>query len=254
MSLSNNQEIISPVQKYFEWSGSKGGFSYYDKEAKVKVAVPLPFKFIVLDTLSTIKGFNDADQSGYWSNEVRNINADILTVRTKKGICAKGNYEQVITHRDCTGARYCQSVYMAYVDGKDMKIGNIAIMGAALSSWIDFRKKNKIFASLITVAGMTEGKKGATTYQIPTFTISDLKPEIIEKATKMDVELQEYLTKYFSKNAQQQSEQAIAETVKAEPIVATSAPAPAASPTASVVMTETGLPASLLEDDLGLPF
>ena len=209
----------------------------------------MPFKFIALDTLSTIKGFNDDEQSGYWSNEVRNINADTLVVRTKKGICAKGNYEQVITHRDCKGARYCQSVYIAYVDGKDMKIGNIQITGAALSAWIDFRKKNKIFGSLITVADMVEGKKGATVYKVPVFTLSALKPEVLEKATKMDVELQEYLTKYFAKTVRDQSSQVAEKAAETEKVEM--------SPVVKEAIKQegnTGAPISLMDVDDNMPF
>ena len=201
MSRSNNTELVNPAKKFFQWSGDKGGFNFYDKEAIVKVDVPLPFQFIVLDTLSTIKGFDDGAGSGYWSNEIRDIKNDILTVRSKGGIAATGTYDQVINHRATTGAKYCQSVYIAYREGTDMKIGNIQIMGAALSSWIDFRKKNKVFEISVAVKTFTEGKKGKTVYQIPTFIAGKVSEEANAKAIELDKELQLYLDAYLKNNS-----------------------------------------------------
>ena len=148
MSRSNNTEIANPSKVYYEWSGAQGNFKYFDKERGEKgerVTVPLPFKFIVLDTLSTIKGYSDADKSGFWSNEVRDIKKDELTVKTRQGIAARGVYENVNQSRDCRGAKYCQSVYIgAYIDNK-LTICNIWLDGAAMSAWIDFRKQGKIY-------------------------------------------------------------------------------------------------------------
>src|SRR5258706_10114241 len=98
MSRSNNTEFPNPSLRFYRWDGEYGGFTYFDKnigEGGVRVKIELPFTFMVLDALSTIKGFSDAEQSGYWSNEVRDIKRDILTVRTKAGIQAKGTYDEI---------------------------------------------------------------------------------------------------------------------------------------------------------------
>lgn len=202
MSRSNNVEIKNPANRFLEWKG-EGGFKYFDKSIGDKgknVDMPLPFTFLVLDCLSTIKGFSDADQSGYWSNEVRDLKTETLTVRNKKGICAKGLYENVITDRRINGAKYCQSVYIGYLDGQELAIGNIQLTGAALGAWIDFRRKNKVFEGAVKVAKMIECKKGATVYQTPVFEMIAVKPETDEKAKELDKELQKYLSLYFAKN------------------------------------------------------
>ncbi len=87
MSRSNPTEnLTSPCKHYFEWDADKGAFKYYDKEKKENVEVPLPFKFIVLDELNTIKGFYKEKKSSFWANEIRDTKKDILTVRTKLGV------------------------------------------------------------------------------------------------------------------------------------------------------------------------
>lgn len=201
MSRSNNTEVKNPAVKFFQWEGEKGGFKYFDKSKGEKgenVHIPLPYKFLALDTLSTIRGWDDSAGSGYWSNEVRNIKTDILTVRNKNGICATGTYDQVLANRACSGARYSQSVYVAYKGEEGLEISSIQMMGAALGSWIEFCKKNKIYQGAIEVSEMVEGKKGKTVYQIPVFKKIETSEATNEIAKDLDKELQEYLTKYFN--------------------------------------------------------
>ena len=95
MSLSNITESTNPCTRWLEWQGSEGKLKYWDREAKENVYVKLPFKFLVLDILSTVKGFDDSSQMGYWANEIRDTRTDILTVRTKQGIRAQGLYADV---------------------------------------------------------------------------------------------------------------------------------------------------------------
>jgi hypothetical protein len=194
-----DDDIKNPAKAFLKWKGT-GGFEYFDKskgEKGEKVAVALPFEFLALDTLATVKGYSDSAQSGFWSNEVRNIGKDILTVRNKTGIVAKGTYTEVMASKATTGAKFCQSVYIvANIEGKSV-IANIQMMGTALSAWIDFGKTNKIFKGAIKVASMKEGKKGATVYQTPIFEAIEVTPETDAKAKEMAKELKVYLEAYF---------------------------------------------------------
>jgi len=198
-----DDDIKNPAKHFLKWKGSEGGFEYFDKtrgEKGEKVLVKLPFSFMALDTMATVKGYSDTEQSGFWSNEVRNIGKDTLTVRTKNGIAAKGVYSEVMANKACTGAKFCQSVYIvATIEGKSV-IANIQMMGTALSAWIDFGKANKIFKGAIKVASMKEGKKGATKYQTPIFEAIEVTPEADEKAKAMAEELKAYLDIYFGKS------------------------------------------------------
>lgn len=200
MSRSEQQDLKNPAKVFLQWNGQEGGFTYFDKnkgEKGEKVRVELPIEFMVLDTLATIRGYNDKEQSGFWSNEVRDTQKDVLVVRTKKGVAAKGLYSEIIGNKACSGAKFCQSVYVVMNFGGEMVIANIQMMGAALSSWIDFVKANKIYQGAVCVKGMKEGKKGVTKYQIPVFEIKEVSKEDNEKAKEMDRQLQVYLLSYF---------------------------------------------------------
>lgn len=220
MSRSNSTELRNPSTKQFEWSGDSGQFHFYNKETKERVAIDLPFTFLVLDTLSTIRGYSDSDTSGYWSNEVRDLKKEPFTVRTKQGVKGQGLYADLFYQ--CPGMKYTQSVYVAYKEGEDLVIGNLQLKGSALSAWIEFRKKNKVFDGAITVKESVTGKKGKTVFQIPVFSKVEVSPETDEQAKVLDKELQEYLTAYFNRRpyeaAEVQAEVATAQETDTNPV------------------------------------
>lgn len=203
MSRATNIEIVNPAEKFYSWDATKGIFKNYNKESKENEETKLPFTFLVLDTLNTCKGYSDKDQSGYWSNEVRDTNTDILTVHTSKGVIAKDLYAAVKANPNCIGLKYSQSVYIGLLKDNELSLSNIQFTGAALSSWITFRKEhgNSLFKGAIEVAKSTTGKKGATVYQIPLFNKKEVSEEIDAKAKELDKILQEYLTLYLERNS-----------------------------------------------------
>lgn len=213
MSRSNPEvKLINPAKKFFEWSGDEGGFKYYDKEAKIKVKVPLPFMFIVLDALATVTGYSDEEQSGFWSNEIRkkNLKTEPFAVRTKKGIMCEGTWENI--KGKATGMKFCESVYIAFInEAGALELGNIKMQGACLNAWINYvsgerdpkgkliSDPHKIFEGAITVKKMKEGKKGKTVYQMPIFEPRQIKPETEKQVIEMDAILQSYFSDYFVK-------------------------------------------------------
>lgn len=210
MSRSNNTEIINPAKFFYEWVGSKGCLKYFDKskgEKGEQVFVNLPFTFLVLDRLSSIKGFSDDDQSGFWSNEIRDIKKEKLTVRTKKGVVATEFYSNLAPVLNL-GACYSQSVYIAVKDEKgQFSICNFAIHGSAIGEWINLCKGKDIYKYAVTIVSATPAKKGATNYFIPVFKLNPtISPETEQRAIELDKELQEYLTTYFNRNKSEQQE------------------------------------------------
>ncbi len=214
MSRSANTERPSnPALRFIEWQGSEGHFYYYDKNATnpnpakngANVTIPLPFAFLVLDQLATITGWSDADQSGIWSNEVRNIKTEILSIRTKKGLQIEGTYENV--KGKVSGADYTKTVYVGFFDeNKALQIGCIKMAGAALNAWIEFAKGKNVCEGAIRVDSFSEGQKGAVKYKMPVFTAFNCKPETNDAAVELDKKLQEYLKEYFAYNSAQPAE------------------------------------------------
>ena len=194
MSRSTEEKLVRPTDIYMEWK--QGQFRYWNKEEKKNIEMPLPVKFLTVDTLSTIKGWSDSDESGIWSNEVRDIGKDELIVRTKKGILKQGLYKDIKDAVKNAGGKYCQSVYIALIEGETLKLCNIQMMGAALTSWIEFNKDNDIYSGMISVNSFIEQGK-AIKYKAPVFTGSMVSEELNSKALDIDTELQKYLTAYF---------------------------------------------------------
>lgn len=196
MSLSNPTQS-TPAQRFFKWAGGDGNVVWWDKDAEKQLAVPLPFRFIVLDELSTLAGYSEKDQSGIWANEVRNIKGDVLVARTRAGVIGEGTYENLFEAK-ARGAKYARSIYIAYQDATDPTtwvIGNLKVAGAAVGAWFDFRRKINVEEFGVILSGSTVEKKGATTFHVPDFGSFEIEATDMEVAVELDRQLQDYLAK-----------------------------------------------------------
>lgn len=212
MSLSNPQAESqpNPASPFYEWKGSEGCFTHYDKVNKVNVKTPLPFSFIPLDILINVKGWNEKEQKGYWSNEVRNLNTDIIYVRSKSGLEFSGLYKDIKDKLTAKDISYVQSVYIGSKDAKGkLTIANIQIKGSALGPWIKLTQENKVLGAAIVVKSTTQEKTGAVKYQAPVFTTAKLKDATLAEATELDKVLQEYLNGYFERTKGASAEQPV---------------------------------------------
>jgi hypothetical protein len=211
MSTSNRRQAFAqpqanPSTKFLEWKSNDKCFEYYDKEAKEKVQVNLPLKFLALDELHSVKGWSDSCQSAIYSNEVKFISKEIMTVKPFKGNeIAKGLYSDIKEKIKAAGAHYVKSIYVMLEDGA---IGNIQLKGASCQSWGEFTQRNRqrLPDEWVTVKDFTEGKKGAVKYYTPNFSfdksLSDLEMDQADEAFNI---LEAYLKAYL---------------VKAEPVIA----------------------------------
>ena len=205
MSRSNPiLELKNPSVRWFQWSSENKCFRWYNTETKENVVVKMPFKFMFLDELITIKGYSESDKSGFYANEIRDMRKEKLYVKMNKVVEASGLYQEVIKQVEGRGAGFYQSVYIAFMDeNKQLSIGNIAIQGSAVGPWIDFKKKNNVNDIAIKVATCVEQKTGAIKYNAPVFEVAELSKETNEKAIALDVKLQEYFKFYLSRNQEE---------------------------------------------------
>lgn len=210
MSLSKPRTNASPVQRRFELKLAVGAASYYDTEAKNNVTITGPagawadgttypadpeFKFIVLDTLSFVGGYNDSTESGIWSNEIRSTRDEKLTVRTRKGILVEGYYADIKDQIKSDGGKFGNSVYIAYQDGGEWKLGNLKLIGAGVSAWFDF-KEGKYFDSDpgVSITGWVGKKKGSNKYFEPIFASWTVPAADLSAASDLDETLQAYFS------------------------------------------------------------
>ena len=194
------QPTTNPSGKFFEWKSNEKTFVYFDKEAKTNVTIPLPFKFLVLDELHTIKGWNDATESGIYSNEVKWISKDELIVKPFKGNeIARGLYKDIKEKAKAAGGHYVKSIYIMLEDGS---IANLQLKGAACQAWGDFTSKGKqrLLDEWVSVVGFDEAKKGSVKYTTPIFgylaSIGDAENDLANEAFNT---LEAYLKTYLAK-------------------------------------------------------
>jgi hypothetical protein len=211
VSRSNPSEHLSnPSTRWFEWAGDKGEISYYDKEAKKDVPVPLPFAFILLDELASVRGWHDASSSGIYSNEVRDTTQETLVVKSfKGGLIEEGKYKAIKLNVNAAGGDYNASLYIAFKgDSGDYAIGALRLKGAALGAWMEFRKAHRadIYKQAVNIQTFTEGKKGSITFRVPKFSLKVVSAEAEAMAVKLDTELQEFLKVYLTRNKRDQAE------------------------------------------------
>lgn len=205
MSISNRraafaQPQTNPATKFIEWKSNDKAFSYYDKEKQENVLISLPFKFLTLDELHTIKGWNDATQSAIFSNEVKYISKDIMTVKPFKGNeIAKGIYKDIKDKIVAAGGHYTKSIYIMLEDGT---LANLQLKGSAVQAWGEFTQKtrSRLADEWVSVKTTKDGKKGAVKFSVPEFTFDvSLTDEQNNQADEVFNVLESYLKTYLVK-------------------------------------------------------
>jgi hypothetical protein len=205
MSTSNRRQAFAqpqsnPSTRFIEWKSNDKCFAYYDKEAKENKTIPLPFTFLVLDELHTIKGWNDASSSQIYSNEVKFISKEPLTVKPFKGNeIAKGLYKDIKEKIVASGGHYTKSIYVMLEDGA---IANIQLKGSAVQKWGDFTQKSRdrLPEEWIQVKTALDGKKGAVKFWTPEFTfLKSLNEDEDNLADEAFNTLETYLKTYLVK-------------------------------------------------------
>lgn len=198
---NQNDLPINPAKIFAEWNGDKGEFYYYDKEEKKKVSLP-GFTFIILAEMTTIKGFDEANECGIYSNEVKDQFKDKLKVKSfKGGLIAEGIYEDIKDSIKASGGKFTKSIYIAFKNGKDLDIGNIQLYGSGVDGWFEFAKANRksIYTSAIVNSGNIPKKKGNINYFVPTFSLKEITQPYDDLAGELQKTVMAYLDEYCEK-------------------------------------------------------
>ena len=231
-------QIQNPCTKWFKWKGSTGTVVYYDKLTKEDVEVKLPFTFLLLDVLATIKGFDKSTKESIWSNEVRNTKETPLLVKKGSVLFKNGMYSDIKADVVSAGGGYASSCYIAFKDeaGK-LTIGNITMAGSSLGggvhkpadkklkdievgAWIEFTKafKNELYNKAIQIVDKDDRicTEGNVQFYCPKFALIDTTPETDKAAIELNKELQVYLETYLKIEAK--PTEAVAPTAEAAPV------------------------------------
>jgi hypothetical protein len=217
MSRSNpTANAVHPAKKWIEWDGANGVLRYYDKEVNnpehpdkkgANVTIRQPFTFLVLDETSAITGFHEQSKSNIVSNEVRDLRDQPLLVKSfKGGVIANGLYAAIKDRVVAAGGQFKDNVYIVCKnpETKELELCVLQLKGAAVSAWMDFRRKagKAFYEQAVTVDGFTEGKKGAIKFRVPKFGLKEVSAETNAAALTMDKEvLQPHLSEYLKRGA-----------------------------------------------------
>lgn len=214
MSRSNPNErgSTNPAVRWFEWNGESGLVRYYDKDAKANVDVPLPFTFILLDQLGSVRGWSDATESSIYSNEVKDTRQDVLVVKSfKGGVIAEGIYADIKDKVNRAGGQFVANCYIAFRHDGKLAIGSLRFKGAALGAWMEFCKvsRSAIYEQAVKITGYTEGKKGRIIFRTPVFQPAPISAESNAEAIALDRELQKFLSGYLKHNTKDAAASAV---------------------------------------------
>lgn len=168
--------------------------------------------FLLLDELATVNGWHDPSESAIFANEVRDTRQDTLVVKSfNGGELASGLYASIKDRIVACGGHFVSSCYIAYKDGDALKIGNIRFKGAALSTWMEFKKQcptkkdangksiKAYYMDAVKIEGFEQQKKGGTTFRVPKFVLASLSEETNKQALALDAELQAFLSDYLKR-------------------------------------------------------
>jgi hypothetical protein len=172
----------NPSVKFIGWKSEKKTLTYYDKEKKKEIAIVLPFEFVILKEMHTVRGYQDSSNSQIFANQVEFTSSQELNVQSREGgNIAKGLYQDIKDRVKESGGKY---VKVLHIMEKDGTISTIHLKGSAVKVYGDFTSNNRtqIVDKFISVTGANDEKKGKVSYTTPIF---ELGNEISEKDDKI---------------------------------------------------------------------
>ena len=178
------EKVQSPVTNFLKWSNSNGAFNDYDKQTKETSLKKMPLKFLVLANYISIGGFDEASNSGYWSNEIKDTRTETLFVRNGNGLFKQGLYADIKADLAVVKCKYTEALYVMLEDGT---LGHIKLSGTNSRLWFSFKAiaKTKLSKNWTVFSDAKVAKKGSITWSEPTISIGE---EIsAEDAAKADI-------------------------------------------------------------------
>lgn len=178
------QKTTNPANYIINWKASQKTFIVYDMAKKENFELK-DLKFINVTENISITGFHEPSNQGIFSNIIKNLSTETLTVRTKTAILAQGTYSNI--KNNLQGGNYTIFINcLAMINGKIEK-AVLQLSGSGLKNYFDFRQKNKgqMLNNWVKFSGVTEEKKGAVKYFSPVFFIE--LPTITSESTLADM-------------------------------------------------------------------
>ena len=196
-SQTNSNRVPSPVKFYINFN-QDGEFVYYDAEKKERVSLGSDLDFLVMDTRSAVGGFNKALDARIYSNMVKSVVTEEVTVKCGKETIDKGIWAEIKDRVKAKGAKFCTKVFaLAKINGT-LEPVELDFMGSAIGDWMSFIEelggKWATYSSTISATKGEERKSGKNIYYGVAFSLKPLDPADNDAANAFnDDKLQPYL-------------------------------------------------------------
>lgn len=194
----------NPCELFLNWNSNEGCFQYWDKEEERNVPLKMPFKFLFLKQLHTVKGWSNSSESGIYSNEVDKIGEEKMNVRSfKGGQIAEGLWKDIKAKVKDFGGHYVRSVYIMLENGT---LANLQLKGSQAQEWYEFTKKTfkRLQDEWVEVSGADGRKNGSVKYTVPIFVFNtSLNSTENDKAEKVYATIKMYMDAYLESNQEE---------------------------------------------------
>ena len=232
----SEDRVQNPSVFRAEWSSKLNNFYYYDKELVVEgstetggnVIIPMPVRFVVLDKMVSVRGYNEEQKGSFYSNMIGPFDTKKknLIVKCKGKTVIEGLYADIKETKALKGAKFCTEIFvMFYNEKKEPIIVTFSLYGTAQSSFRDFEQgckeeKNKsgllikiaqskhdIYKCAIEVKKSVVLVKGNKDYNSPVFTAIATSTASEESAKQLYVELQDYFVALLKRGSNKPDEE-----------------------------------------------
>jgi hypothetical protein len=199
----SEKKLTNPAEKFITFKAEEGKFVYWDKEQEKNIEIGLPIHFVVLDELTTIRGYHSGSNSYFYSNEIKYQDEEILNVKTFKGnLNFTGKYKDIRDSIKANGGKYAKSIYAIWLKEKDnYELINFNFSGSTNSAWINKSINVEEFGIVIKKIKEEQGKKDI--YYVPVFSALNVPDYLDQIATEMDKKLQDYLRSYRNQKVEE---------------------------------------------------
>lgn len=203
--IKNRQNLAvkkpNPAQFFLKWNNGSGEITYYDKEKKENVILGNNISFLLLDQLSTARGWDQINQCAMIGTEVRNPQFEPITIRIYKdgnsNQIAKGIWKTQL--KDQYPVDYYASLYIVTIIDEKPVLANLQVKGACLANLFE-AKLRSVDEFWITFKKGEMQKNGMAKWFDLNITKTTETPRIVnDVALDYYNELQDYLDQYLEK-------------------------------------------------------
>lgn len=220
MASIYDNNLVNPCEIWinFKQGTNQGFFQGYDKtileESERKINLGESLNIIPLFVHNGVTGYNNASDSAFYSNEVEDLNEEILNVKLGNKLFCSGLWKDISDKVVAKGGKFAIVVYFAFFERKPEgiipKIGCMKFSGSTANAWIESNIRINECKLLILKKGVlidnrvSNGKikKLDNPYWSIMIEKHSKNDKLLETALSLGVPLKGYFEEYFKKENQ----------------------------------------------------